>query len=506
VVSATPPDPGSAKGLAGLRVSSPAGRWVLVGTVLGSTMAVLDATVVGIALPSIGREFHVGVSDLQWVVNAYTLTLAGLLLLGGALGDRYGRQRIFQVGVIWFALASLACAVAPDGPTLIVTRALQGVGAALLTPESLAILQASFSSEDRSRAIGAWSGFGGIGTAIGPFLGGWLISAVSWRLIFLINLPIAAAVLAISARHVPESRDPSVTGRIDIPGAAAITIGLIGLTFGLIEGPSLHWTSPGVLASLLIGIVLLAGFPLVERREHNPMVQVGLFASTQFTTANGVTFIVYGALSATLFLLPTVLQTVKGYSPLLSGVALLPITLIMLALSARSGALTARIGPRLQMTVGPLVIAAGLALFARIDASGSYVTEVLPAVIVFGLGLAINVAPLTATALAAVPAEHAGIASAVNNDVARAGGLIAVAVLPVAAGITGDTYLHAAALSSGFHTAVLIAAATCAVAGVLAAAGIRNVGVRQPRRPSPPEPHCCALDATPLRDHQTASR
>jgi EmrB/QacA subfamily drug resistance transporter len=488
----------------GVRFGTPTGRWVLTASVLGSGIAALDATVVGIALPTIGRDFHVGVDALQWVVNSYTLTLAGLLLLGGTLGDRYGRRRVFQIGVVWFALASLLCGLAPDANTLILARALQGVGAALLTPGSLALLEASFVPDDRSKAIGAWSGLGGVATAVGPFLGGWLISAVSWRLIFFINLPLATAVVLIAARHVPESRAPAATGRLDVAGAVTVTGALVGLTYGLIEGPVLGWTSPAVLGSLAGGVVLFALFLLVERRAADPMLPLQVFASRQFSAANAVTFVVYAALGGVLFLLPVVLQEVSGYSPLQAGTALLPVTVIMLALSARSGALAARIGPRLQMTVGPLVIGAGLALFVRIGTGGGYLLEVLPAVLVFGFGLAINVAPLTSTALAAAPAEHAGVASAINNDVARAAGLIAVAVLPVAAGITGADYLDPVALVHGFRVAVLIAAAFCVAGGVLAAAVIRN----QPSPAStvgPDRPHLhCALDAPPATGPHTS--
>src|SRR5216684_3627047 len=344
----------------GLTYASARGRWVLLATVLGSAIASIDATVVGIALPAIGREFNVGLAALQWVVTAYTLTLAGLLLLAGALGDKYGRKRVFLIGVVWFALASLVCSVAPTAGTLIAARALQGVGAALLTPGSLAILEAVFRPDDRGKAIGAWSGFSGVGTAVGPFLGGWLVQAASWRLIFVINLPLAALVVAVTLRHVPESRDPGATG---------------------------------------------------------PILSLSLFASTQFTATNVVTFIIYGAIGGALFLLPIELQQVSGYTPLQAGISLLPVTAITLVLSARSGALAARIGPRLQMSVGPILVGTGIALFALIGPSGDYLTEVLPGVTVFGFGLAVTVAPLTSTVLAAVPAEHSGMASAVNNDV-----------------------------------------------------------------------------------------
>jgi EmrB/QacA subfamily drug resistance transporter len=491
---ATSSQPGS------LRYASAQGRWVLLATVLGSAIASIDATVVGIALPAIGRDFHTGLATLQWVVTAYTLTLAGLLLFAGALGDKYGRKRIFLTGVVWFALASLLCGVAPDAPILIAARAVQGIGAALLTPGSLAIIEASFAPADRGKAIGAWSGLSGVGSAIGPFLGGWLIQAVSWRLIFVINLPVAALVVAVGLRHVPESRDPGATGKVDVMGGALITAGLIGLTYGLIEGPSAGWSAPAPLAALVGGVLLIAAFIAWERRAAMPMLPLSLFRSTQFNAANIVTFAVYGALGGALFLLPIQLIQVSGYTALQAGISLLPITVIMLALSARSGALASRIGPRLQMSVGPLVIAAGLALFARIGHSGNYLTEVLPAVVIFGLGLAINVAPLTSTVLAAVPAEHAGMASAVNNDVARAASLIAVAVLPAAAGLSGAAYLHPVRFSAGFHTASLISAAICIAGGAVAAVAIRN-----PRRagpasaPAPAQLFHCGLDSPPAR-------
>jgi EmrB/QacA subfamily drug resistance transporter len=483
------PDPG-------LRYSSARGRWVLLATVLGSAMASIDATVVGIALPVIGRDFHTSLSSLQWVVTAYTLTLAGLLLFAGALGDKYGRRRVFLIGVIWFALASLLCGVAPGASFLIAARALQGVGAALLTPGSLAIIQASFDPDDRGKAIGAWSGLSGVGSAIGPFLGGWLIQAVSWRLIFVINVPFAALVIAVSLRHVPESRDPSATGAIDVMGSVLVTIGLIGLTYGLIEGPSSGWGKPGPLAALITGVIVLVAFVFWERRAAEPVMPLDMFASAQFSTANVATFVVYAALGGAFFLLPIQLEVVSGYSALEAGIALLPVTLIMLLLSARSGALAQRIGPRLQMTVGPLVIAVGLALFARIGSGGNYLTEVLPAMIVFGFGLSINVAPLTATVLDAVPAEHAGTASAINNDVARAAGLIAVAVLPAAAGLSGSSYLHPEEFSAGFRMASFISAGLCVAGGVLCAVFIRNPSKTDRLRAERPALHC-ALDAPP---------
>jgi predicted MFS family arabinose efflux permease len=322
-----------------------------------------------------------------------------------------------------------------------------------------------------------------------------LISAVSWRLIFFINLPVAAGVILLSSRHVPESRDPTVTGRLDLAGAATVTAGLVGVVYGLIEGPVLGWSSPVTLTALLAGAALLVAFWMLERHIARPMVPPDALASAQFTAANIVTFVVYGGLGGALFLLPVELQEVVHYSPVAAGASLLPVTFLMLLLSSRSGALAARIGPRIQMSFGPLMVGAALVLLGRASYSGGYAVQVLPAVALLGLGLAITVAPLTATVLAAAPPEHTGVASAINNDVARTASLIAVAVLPVAAGITGSSYLHPSALASGFRTAVLVAGAACAAGGVLAWVTIRNpaLPVRRERHDS----HC-ALDAPPL--------
>ena len=453
---------------------SGAGRWIVAATVLGSGMASIDATVVGIALPTIGREFHASLAQLQWVVNGYTLTLAALLLLGGSLGDRFGRRRIFTTGVVWFTVASMACAVATGATALIVLRVVQGMGGALLTPGSLAILQASFRQEDRGRAIGAWTGFGGVASAVGPFVGGWLITVASWRWIFVINFPIGLVVLVLAVRHVPETRDPSAPARVDVPGALLVMTALAGITYGLIDGPAGGWEGPVPVIALVVGVLAAGLFVVVEATSAAPLLPLGLFRSHQFTVTNIVTFVVYGALGGVLFLLPVTLQVVGGYSPLESGIALLPLTVVMLLLSSTSGRIASQIGPRLQMGVGPVVVGLGLALLSRVSSDTSYVTGVLPAVLVFGLGLAITVAPLTATALAAAPVEHAGLASAVNNDVARIGGLVAVAVLPSLSGISGSAYLHAGQLAGGFRTATLIAGVWCAGGGLLAAIAIRN--------------------------------
>jgi EmrB/QacA subfamily drug resistance transporter len=477
---------------------SPTGRWVLAATVLGSGMAMLDATVVNIALPAIGRDLDAGLQGLQWVVNAYTLTLAGFLLLGGALGDRFGRRRVFLTGVAWFATASVLCAVAPSVGALVAARALQGAGAALLTPGSLAILEAGFVPEDRGAAIGAWSGLGGVMTALGPFVGGWLVQAASWRWIFLINVPFAIAVIVIGARHVPETRNEDAPRGIDVAGALLTAGGLGGIVYGLTAGADQGWADPGVLGALVVGVACLAAFVAVEARSAHPLLPLALFRVRQFGAANLVTFVVYGALTGALFLVPIQLQTVLGYSPLASGAALLPITVIMLTFSARSGRLASRIGPRLQMGLGPCIAGAGLALLSTADASStSYAASVLPGVAVFGAGLAVTVAPLTATALGAAGEAHAGVASAVNNDVARSAGLVAVAVLPALAGITSADFGDAAAFSDGFRAAMLIAAATMVAGGMLAWLTVRNPAPG-PTPAVEPTSHC-ALDAPPLR-------
>ncbi|WP_067568824.1 MFS transporter [Nocardia acidivorans] len=490
---------------ASIKLSSAAGRWVLLATVLGSGMAMLDATVVNVALPKIGDEFGSSMAGLQWTVNAYALTLAGLILLGGALGDRYGRRRVFIVGVIWFALASALCGAAQDVSMLIAARALQGVGGALLTPGSLAIIQASFEPQDRARAVGAWSGLGGVAGAIGPFLGGYLVEYAGWRWVFLLNVPLALLVIAVAARHVPETYDAQAHGKFDVFGAAMAALCLAGITYALTTAPERDANRALVIGSAAMGIAAGIAFVLVERRRSAradgpaPMVPVDVFASKQFTAINGVTFVMYGAMSVVFFLLVLTLQVVSGFSPIAAGTAMLPGTILMLLFSARAGALAQKIGPRKPITAGVLLAALGMLLMTRIGEHSSYPTVVLPAAIIFGIGLTLAVAPLTATVLATADERHAGVASGVNNAVARAAGLLAVAAIPPLAGLTGDAYGNPSTFQHGFRIALI----TCVVL-MVAAAGLAFLTVRDDAlatAPADAEPLCkvnCPIGAPPL--------
>ena len=467
---------------------------MLLATVLGSSIASLDATVVNIALPHLGKDLSIGLTGQQWTVNAYALTVSAFLLLGGSLGDRYGRRKVFLIGAVWFAAASLLCAVAPISGLLITARALQGIGGALLIPGSLAIVQTTFHPDDRSAAIGAWSGLGGVAFAIGPVLGGWLIQAISWRRIFLINLPLVAVVVWVSILHLPETRNQNAVTDLDVPGAVLAALGLAGVIYALTEGHDLGWGSTVVLVASIGGALALASMVLVEAISHHPMLPLSLFGSRQFDAANLVTFIVYAALGGSIFLVPIVLQEVVGLSPLKAGASLLPMTILILTLSARAGRLSQRIGPRLPMTLGPIVMGVGLALLTRIEPGSSYLDDILPGVVVFGLGLSLTVAPLTSTVLSAISDERAGTASAVNNDVSRVAGLIAVAALPLLAGISADAYRHPAELASSFHSAMWIAAGLCIVGGLVALLTIRRPAPTQQLAPL----YHCGLDATPI--------
>ena len=474
-----------------VRYKSPAGRWVIAATVLGSGIAFLDSTVVNVALPAIAEDFDVQMSGLQWTIDAYLLTLGSLLLIGGSLGDLYGRRKMFVWGLASFTVASLICALAPSIETLIFARAVQGVGAALLVPGSLAIISSNFAPEDRAQAIGAWSGLSGVTTAVGPFLGGWLVDSVSWRLIFFINVPVAAVAVWMAIRHVEDSRAEDDARAPDLIGATLAAVGLGAVIFGVIEGPATDW-APSTVAPLIAGTVILLAFIVVERTRAHPMLPLSLFGSRRFTTANLMTFAVYFALGGALFLAVIQLQRVLGYSALEAGAAFSPLTILLLLLSPSAGRLAERIGPRLPMTLGPLIAAAGLFLMSRIEQGQPYVSGVLPGVFVFGLGMSLTVAPLTAAVLAAVERGREGIGSGVNNAVARVAGLVAVAVLPVVAGIADVEALSGDAFSDGFRKATIVSALLCAAGGVISYIGMGA------------ETRCKAHGAPPCVDHPQA--
>ena len=457
-----------------LRLGTTRGRGALAATVLGSGMAFLDGTIVNVAAKHIGTDFHAGFAALQWVLNAYTLTLAALILLGGSLGDRLGRRRIFLVGVIWFATASLVCALAPDVGVLIAARAVQGIGGALMTPGSLAIISSVFAPQDRAAAVGAWSGLSGVSTALGPLLGGWLVQSFSWRWAFGINLPLAAAVVVIAFKYVPETKAASAPHHLDVTGTVLIALGLGGLTFGTTLAGSDGWHT-GAWASTLAGAALIAAFIIVERRERMPLVPLGLFRDRTFSGTNLMTLCTYAALGAMFFVLVLELQVAGGYGALTAGLATLPITVVLLALSARSGALASRIGPRLQLIAGPLLAGGGLLVLSRIDQHHhNYVVDVLPGVVLFALGMVTLVAPLTATVMAAAPQDQVGIASGVNNAIARAGGLLAVAILPTLAGLHGEAYRNVASMVHGYRIVAMSCVVLMIVSAVIIAATVRN--------------------------------
>jgi len=468
-----------------MRMGTAAARWVLLATVLGSGVAFLDGTIVNVALPAIADDLDAGLGDLQWVLNAYLVTLSAFVLLGGSLGDRFGRKRVFMLGLLGFTSASLLCGLAPNVEVLIGARAVQGLGAALLVPGSLAILSATFHPEDRAAAVGAWSGLGGVAGAVGPFVGGWLIDAVSWRVAFLVNVPLAASVV-VASRHVPETKAGGEQ-HLDLLGALTASAGLALSTYGLIESR---------LGIGLVGLTVLAVFVAVEARSRAPMLPLTLFRNRQFSGANLTTLAVYAALGGAFFLLVLQLQVALGYSALEAGSALLPVTLLMLGLSARAGAIAQRIGPRLPMTVGPVGVAVGLLLWTRVDAGATYAGAVLPGALVFGLGLACTVAPLTATIMASADEEHLGAASGVNNAIARIGGLLAVAVLPLVIGL--DTAGSPAALDGAVDDAMVIAAGLALIGGLVALVTVRTASkVATPTHPtvsSQPCGHPCLTE------------
>jgi EmrB/QacA subfamily drug resistance transporter len=501
-------------------------RLALLAAILGTFVAALDATVVNVALPAIERDLGGGLAGQQWVSNAYLLTLGSLILVGGSLGDLYGERRIFTLGVVGFGVVSVVCAVAPSIEVLVAGRALQGVFGALLTPSALAVIVASFPPDERGAAIGSWTAWGGIAMVIGPLLGGWLIDVATWRWIFAINVPFVVATVLIVRMAVPARAREERTVRLDVLGAGLCALGLAGPVFALIRQPRAGWGAPEVVTPLVAGLALLAAFLIHEARTPHPMLPLGLFRRRNFAVGNLETLAMYGGLSAVIFFLVLFLQQVAGYEALQAGLATLPITIVMFTLSRRAGRLADRFGPRWFMGGGPLVAAVGLGLLQRVDAHVDYVSELLPALLLFALGLSATVAPLTATVLADADEHNAGIASGVNNAIARVAGLLAVAALGavVAAQFGGaiDERLAGQRLSpaaqkvvaeakhrtlaradpdglapaearavtqaaqdaavTAFHRGVGIAAAFVALGGLLGLAGIRN-----PRRVVPSE-------------------
>ncbi|WP_228488955.1 MFS transporter [Raineyella fluvialis] len=442
---------------------------------LGSGVALLDVTVVNIALPTIGRQLGSSLGGLQWVSNGYILALASLILVGGSLGDRYGRRRFYLIGVTWFALASLGCALAPTTAWLVAARILQGMGGALLTPGGLAIIQSSFHRDDRASAIGTWAGVSGIAGAAGPFIGGWVLARFGWPVVFLINVPLCVVVVAGGLAVVPESRDEEAGEAFDLAGTVLTAVVLAALTWALIDGGQ----APVAMVLLAAGIVLggTLAFVAVERRAAYPLVPFSLFRSRVFSAANLMTFLVYGALGVTMFFLVLQLQTSARFSPRDSGLATLPITAVLLALSSRAAVLAQRIGPRLPMTLGPMVCAVGVLLLSLVG-EGSGWALVLSATTVFGLGLALLVSPLTAAVLAAAPDRLAGAASAINNAVARTGTLLAVAALPAIVGLTGGDYRNPVLLTAGYRRATYITAALLVLGGLVSWFGLGRASGR----------------------------
>jgi EmrB/QacA subfamily drug resistance transporter len=477
----------------GLVLGSHIGRVALVATVAASGMASLDATIVNVALPHIGHDLDASVSSLQWVLTGYLLALASLILLGGALGDHFGRRRVFLIGTAWFAGASVLCGLAPTIEVLIAARVLEGAGAALLTPGSLAIIQASFRQKDRARAVGAWSGLGGAFGALGPFVGGWIVDGPGWRWAFLINVPIALIVAACTVTAVPESRDPHAAKGLDLIGAGIGIVTLGAATWGLTEAGPRGWTDPTVLVAGAIAVAGAVAFVYRMLHFHDPLVPPSLFKSRAFTVTNLATVLLYSTIGVTFFLVAYELQVAAGWSALAAGTALLPATILMLLFSARSGELAQRIGPRLQLTVGPLLLAAGLLLLTRIGPHTSWFPDVLPGAVIMGLGITTFVAPLTATVMGSVSVDRVSIASGVNNAVARTANLASVAVIPVVSGLVSA--VGAAEVTHAFRMALVIVAAIAAAAAPLSFIGLdpRIAGRRSARR------FHCAVDGPPLQ-------
>ena len=454
----------------------------MAATVAASSMASLDATVVNVALPRIGADLHVGVSSLQWALTAYLLALASLILLGGALGDQFGRRRIFVIGTVWFAASSVLCGEARDIGVLIGARALQGVGAALLTPGSLAIIQTSFRPSDRAAAVGAWSGLGAGAGAVGPLAGGALVDGPGWRWVFFINVPVAVVAVACS-RAVPETKRAGTGSRLDVRGSALAVVSLAAATWALTEAGPLGWGNPEVDAAGALALVFGGAFIWHVRHAEAPLVPPAMFANRTFTVVNAATFLLYGALGLTFFLMSYELQVAARWSALGAGLALVPATVLVLVFSVPSGSLGQRIGPRARLTIGPLLTGAGLALLVRAGPHTSWATDILPGALVFGAGLVTFVAPLSATVIAAADADHVDVASAVNNAVARAASLFALAAVPVLSGLSSAS--GRAEVTHCFRVALVISAILTAAAGPLAFVGLRPERGRPPVKPTP---------------------
>ena len=450
-------------------------RMVLLACILGSSVVLVDSTVVNVALPAIRDDLGGGFAGQQWTANAYLVTLASLILVGGSLGDILGERRVFSIGVLGFGITSVLCAAAPTIEVLVVARALQGVAGALLTPAALAVIVAVFTPDERGKAVGSWTAWGAIGAVLGPLIGGQLVDAASWRWIFAINVPLVAATIYLIARYVPAGRRGGDRTKVDIVGGLMCAVGLAGLTFGLIRQPEVGFSDPTVFVPLVGGILLLASFLAFEARASHPMLPLDLFRSHNFSVGNLETLSMYAGLSLLFFFLVLFLQNAAGYSALAAGTAALPVTVMMFLLSSRFGALADRSGPRLLMGLGPLTAASGLALMTTLEADVDYVTDLLPPLLLFGLGLSMTVAPLTSTVLAGADESNAGIASGVNNAIARLAGLLGISIVgPIVASRYGD----AADSSVGaFHLAMAIAAGLVAIGGI---AGL--IGIRNPRR------------------------
>ncbi len=486
-------DPGAGEAPVLLDRSSTRGRLALTGLTIGTGVAILDGSVVNVALRTIGRDLDASLAQLQWVVNGYLLALASLVLVAGSLGDRFGRRRTYLLGVIWFAVASASCALAQSPAQLVGLRVLQGVGAALLTPGALAIIESTFRPEDRAPAIGTWAGFSGVAAALGPLVGGWFVDHATWRWVFGLNVPLCAAVVALTLRAVPESSDPTARHqRFDVAGAALGVLALGSLTYALTASAT---APPGLVVGLCAAAAAAAvAFVVVERRVHSPLVPPSLFRSRIFSAANGMTLLVYGALGAVMLFVVLQLQA-AGWSALAAGLSGLPITLALMAFSSRAAALADRIGPRVPMTVGPLMCAAGTLLLLLVGEEAAW-WDVLPGMVVFSLGLALLVSPLTAAVLAAAPDRYAGVASGVNNALARSGSLLAVAVLPALVGLTGEDYLDPVAMTQGYRAAMLWCAGLLVAGALVSWLGVGRGG--PPPGSAPP--------SRAIRAHVVASR